>query len=87
MFDKKIMFSYYVQELMNIHHTTQPQRFPKLFHSNLRMNVVLISTLFDILTRDLELTTDPTALSPIHRSATYTTLSVVTLRQRRCVIK
>ena len=44
MFDRK-MFSYHVQELMNIHHTTQPQRFLKLFHSNLRMNVVLISTI------------------------------------------
>lgn len=30
MFDRKIMLSYYVQELMNIHRTTQPQRFPKL---------------------------------------------------------
>jgi hypothetical protein len=44
MFDRKIMLSYYVQELTNIHHTTQPQCIPKLFHSNLRMNPVLIST-------------------------------------------
>jgi hypothetical protein len=43
-------------------------------------------SLFDILT-DLKLTTDPTALFPIHRSETYTTLSVVSLRKRRCVDK
>jgi len=74
MFDRMMMLSYCIQELINIHHTIQTQRFPKLFHSNLRMNAVLISTsLFDILTRDLKLTTDPIALFPIHRSATYTT--------------
>jgi len=45
MLDRKIMLSYYVQELMNMHHITQPQCTPKPFHSNLRMNPVLISTI------------------------------------------